>query len=88
MGELRQTTYRVQGNDYVISNKVPVDPKTENNTSRKYSMEKTPYRVEHLLELGKVDQATQIAHGWNPHDKSVNIFVKGISSKNKLNNIK
>jgi len=41
------------------------------------SIEKIPYRVEHLLELGKADMETQVMHGWNPLDKSVNIFVKG-----------
>lgn len=66
------------------------------------SIEKIPYRVEHLLELGKADMETQvrvqmptkifffskfsslidqfqIMHGWNPLDKSVNIFVKGLT---------
>ena len=65
------------------------------------SIEKIPYRVEHLLELGKADMETQvrvqmptkiffskfsslidqfqIMHGWNPLDKSVNIFVKGLA---------
>ena len=36
-----------------------------------------PYRVEHLLEMNKVALEEQIKHGWNPNDKSVNIFVKG-----------
>ena len=66
------------------------------------SIEKIPYRVEHLLELGKADMETQvrfqrtiksnwkfslligqfkIMHGWNPLDKSVNIFVKGMAKK-------
>ena len=45
--------------------------------SKRYFIESTPYRVEHLMEMNKVELEEQIKHGWNPNDKSVNIFVKG-----------
>ena len=50
---------------------------TKCGSAKRSSIERTPYRVEHLMEMSKVELEEQIKHAWNPNDKSVNIFVKG-----------
>jgi len=47
-----------------------------NNNSKFTSDFVTPSRLEYLLDLPETDHATQVAHAWNPDDRSLNIFVK------------
>jgi hypothetical protein len=48
-----------------------------NNNNSKFSSEcKLPPRLEYLLDMPHADFETAALHGWNPDDRSLNIFVK------------
>lgn len=48
-----------------------------NNNNSKFSSDLTiPRRLEYLLDMPEISYAEQSLHGWNPDDRSLNIFVK------------
>lgn len=47
-----------------------------NNNSDFQSDQDMPRRLEYLLDMPEVPYSEQIEHGWNPDDRSLNIFVK------------
>lgn len=48
-----------------------------NNNNSKFSSDLTiPRRLEYLLDMPEISYAEQCLHGWNPDDRSLNIFVK------------
>lgn len=57
---------------------VPTNSTIEyNNNNSKFQSEiEIPRRLEYLLDMPEVPFAEQATHGWNPDDRSLNIFVK------------
>jgi len=47
-----------------------------NNNSKFQSEFQIPKRLEYLLDMPECAYSTQVLHGWNPDDRSLNIFVK------------
>ena len=48
-----------------------------NNNNSKFQSDITiPRRLEYLLDMPELPQAQAAPHGWNPDDRSLNIFVK------------
>jgi len=48
-----------------------------NNNNSKFQSDITiPRRLEYLLDMPELPYAQQLPHGWNPDDRSLNIFVK------------
>lgn len=48
-----------------------------NNNNTKFQSDITiPRRLEYLLDMPEVPYSEQTQHGWNPDDRSLNIFVK------------
>jgi len=57
---------------------IPPTPSIEyNNNNSKFQSDITiPTRLEYLLDMPELPYAQQVPHGWNPDDRSLNIFVK------------